>query len=215
VSEANDLQGFELLIPDDPQAEDNSQMLIQIGAEMLFSRLVVLDPEEVGAKIGKPLTLDTEKVRRIVLNIATGATVEVAARAAGVVERQLYRWRERGRALIDELDEHPRDVTEEEWMLVYFEEMIRIAEAGAEIALLNIVLRGGERGAKWILERRFPQRWAPRPAPQRIEHDHVIRLVWPEQAREIIDVTPESEQLEAPHAREKEEENGPENEVPF
>ena len=130
--------------------------------------------------------LNYEVVRRVVFNLATGSTKSVAARAAGVRRRQLYRWEdiaEESRTLVDA----GQPITEHQQMCLYFDEMVKSAEAGTELALLQTVLRGGETGAKWILARRYPERWAQKHAPVQHEHTGTIHLTWGDNESVIMD----------------------------
>ena len=161
---------------DDHQIQELPKSLIEeinLTDERHSDRAIIIDPKHAQAAP----KLDYKVVRRVVYNLATGATKSVAARAAGVRRRQLYRWEdiaEESRTLVDA----GQPITEHQQMCLYFDEMVKAAEAGTELALLQTVLRGGETGAKWILARRYPERWAQKHAPVQHEHSGTIKLTW-------------------------------------
>ena len=86
--------------------------------------------------------------------IATGATVEAAAGAAGCSRRSISRWRRRG----EQDDATPEEI---DFSLRYGQ-----AEARAEIEAIRVISEaadgpGGDwRAAAWFLTHRFPERWS-------------------------------------------------------
>lgn len=149
---------------------------IEFHREMLHEKAIVIAPKDVLARGGKPPDLTFDIIRTVCMNLATGATKEVAARAAGVHRRSLARWQERGKAALEMIvAEEP--ITEYQAMCAYLTEMLDIVEAGAEIHLINLVLKDGASGAKWILTRRHPERWAPKGTVVH-QHEGIIKLTW-------------------------------------
>ena len=109
----------------------------------------------------------------ILAAIATGATVEAAAGAAGCSRRSISRWRQRG-----EQD----DATPEE---LDFYQRYRQAEARAELEALRVISEaadgpGGDwRAAAWFLTHRFPERWSEKRTivveqPDRPNSSHMV-----------------------------------------
>ena len=90
----------------------------------------------------------------ILAAIATGATVEAAAGAAGCSRRSISRWRRRG----EQDDATPEEL---DFSLRYGQ-----AEARAEIEAIRVISEaadgpGGDwRAAAWFLTHRFPERWS-------------------------------------------------------
>ena len=98
--------------------------------------------------------LSSAQRETILAVIATGATVEAAAGAAGCSRRSISRWRRRG-----EQD----DATPEE---LDFSMRYGQAEARAEIETVRVISEAAEgpggdwRAAAWFLTHRFPERWS-------------------------------------------------------
>lgn len=96
--------------------------------------------------MGRPAKLTPEVEARILRAIRLGATREVAAQAAGISERALYDWLERGR-------------TGQRRYLQFLQAMDR-AESEGEVTHLEAIAADGAAGSKWILARRHPDRWS-------------------------------------------------------
>jgi hypothetical protein len=87
--------------------------------------------------------------------LRAGAHMEQAATYAGVHRSTAYRWVARGEA--DDTQQRFRD----------FAAAVREAEAGFEIASLELISRAGDddwRARAWLIERRRPRRWGRRKA---------------------------------------------------
>lgn len=122
---------------------------------------------------GRPAKLTNDVQDRILDSILLGASQDVAAQAAGVSQRTLRRWLERGddaEAKALELVEEDEPSLEElyayadpaDWPYMDFRHAVKSAEAFAELELLRMVTRGGAQ--PWtaymtVLERRHPSRW--------------------------------------------------------
>lgn len=122
---------------------------------------------------GRPAKLTADVQERILDSLLLGASQDVAAQAAGVSQRTLRRWLERGddaEAKALELVEQDEPSLEElyahanpaDWPYMDFRHAIKSAEAFAELELLRMVTRGGAQ--PWtaymtVLERRHPSRW--------------------------------------------------------
>ena len=106
----------------------------------------------------------------ILAAIATGATVEAAAGAAGCSRRSISRWRRRG-----EQD----DATPEE---LDFYQRYRQAEGRAEMEALRVISAAADedwRAAAWFLTHRFPERWSEKRTivveqPDRPNSSHLV-----------------------------------------
>lgn len=87
----------------------------------------------------KPIEPDTARKQRLLDALTAGATLKMAARAAGVSEDTLARWRVRHKGLADEMTQ---------------------AEASGAVAALAQIQRAAANGswqaAAWLLERRYP-----------------------------------------------------------
>jgi transposase len=110
---------------------------------------------------GRPISLTPEVQAVIIAAIQKGNYRRTAAAKAGVCERTLYNWEERGEAGEEPFRE--------------FLQALKTAEAKAEAMLLEEIRTAqgaipgpGGRGPDlwqskaWILERRWPKRWAQR-----------------------------------------------------
>ncbi|HEX5136959.1 MAG TPA: hypothetical protein VFY93_08310 [Planctomycetota bacterium] len=102
---------------------------------------------------GRPSKLDPATTEKVVQAIIAGCSRADAARYAGVTDRTLQRWIERGRA-------------EKEGPFAGFVGAILDAEAKASVLANGCIARairdGDWKAAAWFLERRFPERYAPR-----------------------------------------------------
>ena len=107
------------------------------------------------ARRGRRSKLTPRVQKKILEAIRLGATYEVAARAAGIGERTLYRWKERGQRA-------KRGKFRQFW------QALQQAEAEGEIRHLQTIAEEGPSGSKWILERRYPDRWGRR---DRVKHE--------------------------------------------
>lgn len=105
--------------------------------------------------MGRPTKLSPAVTNAICTNLATGASIEASAEAAGVTRVTVYNWLKRGRAedAPDEFAQFAADVTE--------------AQAVAEVHLVRIMRQaatdggpGDWRAAAWLLARRHPERWS-------------------------------------------------------
>lgn len=101
----------------------------------------------------QPAKLTREVQERIVQVIRAGGSHELAAAVAGVSERSLYAWLERGTR------RGRRDATYR--ALRNAVERARAEHEGILVAQLSrAASKGSWRAAAWLLERRFPERWA-------------------------------------------------------
>ncbi len=109
--------------------------------------------------MARPTSLTPEVQEAILAAIRSGNYKRTAAQKAGICEKTLYNWEERG-----EKGEEP---------FAGFLQAVKKAEADAESVLLDEVRSAqpgvtGSHGADlwqakaWILERRWPKRWAAR-----------------------------------------------------
>ena len=110
---------------------------------------------------GRPNGLNEKMIRQICRLIQLGMTYDVVATANGIKRSTLYDWRKRGEKAKSGLY---RKLNEE----------LERAKALMEVALILAIRKQGAEGAKWILQRRWPERWdlryrekteAPEPLP--------------------------------------------------
>jgi hypothetical protein len=104
--------------------------------------------------IGRKIKLNHDTVERICKAVKKGTTWEVAARAAGVHERTLLEWRNRG----EEEDAQGRDT-----IYAHLHRETMRATAMAESDLVDLIRKHARedfRAAIFLLERRHPERWA-------------------------------------------------------
>jgi hypothetical protein len=102
-----------------------------------------------GTKRGRPTKLTPQTQAKIVELIRGGNYAEIAAAAAGIGERTFYSWMQRGER-------------EEDSIYAEFRQVIKEAEAEAEIEAVAQVRAGGKgwQAPMTWLERKFPSRWA-------------------------------------------------------
>jgi hypothetical protein len=93
--------------------------------------------------MARPTKLTIEVQDRVVALIRAGNTVQVAAQAAGICRRTFHLWMAR--------DDDPYRA---------FRAAVEQARADAEASLVARAARGNWRAAAFLLEQRFPERWA-------------------------------------------------------
>lgn len=102
----------------------------------------------------KAPSLDSPQVQHLLAALEAGNFVQTAAASAGLSERSVYRWLERGRA------EDAAGTRGEYWQLW---QAIETARAIAQARALETVMAAAERGtwkaAAWWLERAHPREW--------------------------------------------------------
>jgi transposase len=100
---------------------------------------------------GRPLSLDDTTRARVLAAIEAGASRKTAALAAGVGRSTLMRWLAEGRAGVEPF--------------ATFAEEVAAAEARCELACVAAIQAAASRSwqaAAFLLERKFPKRWARR-----------------------------------------------------
>ena len=120
--------------------------------------------------MGRRRKLTRKIIERLKKEIARGLPYDTAARLAGIHPATFYRWKREAEAA--------REAGVRRGILVEFLQAIEEAEARAEQALVErVVVQGGAKGAMWILERRWPEKWSPQMRMQ-IAEDLEIVLDW-------------------------------------
>jgi hypothetical protein len=115
----------------------------------------------------------------ILQNLATGAAKVTAAQAAGIGRVTLYHWLKRGAELYQRLQagEDITELVELDWRCLRLYELVQAVEAGVELDLLRIVLSEGGRGARWLLSRKFQDRYTVKQTTE-VQHHGAIQLKW-------------------------------------
>lgn len=100
---------------------------------------------------GRPTKLTPEVETDLVLLLANGLSIRSAARVVGVSRRSLTRWLADGLAeRVAQARASRPDTTE------------ALTEARMVVALAKAAALGEWRAGAWMLERRWPERWADR-----------------------------------------------------
>lgn len=103
--------------------------------------------------MGRPSKLNADVSEQIAASIRAGATIEVAAEAAGITAATFHDWMKRG--TLPGKPNAPHRA---------FRELVDQARAEGEVALVGRIARASQNGswaaAAWLLERRYPERWA-------------------------------------------------------
>lgn len=105
-------------------------------------------------RVGRPSKLNPETSTAIIDAVRTGATLDVAAAAAGINVGTLHKWRDRG--------ETDLNAAHDTIYARLVDELTRATAAG-EVSLVRMIRSAGLtdwRAAAWLLERRAPSRWA-------------------------------------------------------
>ena len=97
---------------------------------------------------GRRTKLTRERIERICEQVRKGVPYETAARLAGIDPSTFYRWKRRG-------EQAKRGLYREFW------EALQQADAEAEATLIEETKKE-KGGPRWILERRWPERWGQR-----------------------------------------------------
>lgn len=122
--------------------------------------------------MARPSKILNETVRAtIIASLEAGKYKHMAAADAGIHRDTLLEWEKRGRSVRARVSEGVK-VTRTDRLYADFLYEMELADAVGESALFNRVVDLATKGQKWgaamtILERRWPDRWAPR---QRIDH---------------------------------------------
>lgn len=114
--------------------------------------------------MGRPLTLDDDKIEAIRTFLASGAFVDEAAEAAGVGKRTAERWRQKGEAARAKEDAG-EDLTDDEALYKRFYDACREARAQAVVnahARIRAAMPKSWRAAAWYLVVCDPERYASR-----------------------------------------------------
>jgi hypothetical protein len=123
--------------------------------------------------------LSPEHIERLLTALATGVSMEVAAKSTDVCLRTARYWKYEGREFntkrntLDPATGEPYGLTERETLLADFYVRIAHAQAQAERSMLEIIRKEAPRtwqAAAWFLERVYPQRYARR---DRFEHSGI------------------------------------------
>jgi transposase len=100
---------------------------------------------------GRPSKLTPEIQERICQLIRAGNTVEIASEASGITPTTFYNWMQKG--------------ADGRQPYADFSKAIEQVRAEAEAILVGRIQRaaqsGSWRAATWLLERQWPERWAP------------------------------------------------------
>jgi len=113
---------------------------------------------------GRPSRIfETEKIEEFLKLIQDGVDFNIAADSSRLARSTIYEWLKKGREIQVNLDESS-ELSEYERALLDFLEQFMRARVTPEIKALEIISssieNGSWRAAAWILERRFPERWA-------------------------------------------------------
>lgn len=109
-----------------------------------------------------PSKLTPELRVEIERELAAGVPVAVLAQREGISRRTLGRWISGGRVVRRQLAPAPDPAVEE----LSLDERLEKAKPGLLAAVLAASQRGSWVAAAWILERRWPERWARPPRRQ-------------------------------------------------
>lgn len=123
-------------------------------------------------KGGRRPALTAEAKEAVLGAVRDSQTYEVAARRAGVAERTLYGWIEKGEAGAAPV------------YAQFVQELAR-AKAEAEESIITGIKAAGRhdwRALAWIAERRYPDRWG-RSESAKVEHSGAITIVFKEVGR--------------------------------
>jgi hypothetical protein len=112
--------------------------------------------------VGRPTSLTADVEERIISAVKGGSYLDDAAAYAGISERTLFRWVQKGKEALN-LQEMGIDVTDEEQRYGQFCQSLQRARSEASIRNLTLIQRAAQEGtwqaAAWYLERTNPKKW--------------------------------------------------------
>jgi transposase len=112
--------------------------------------------------VAAPSKLTPELRVEIERELAAGVPVAVLAQRQGISRRTLGRWISGGRVVRRQLAPTPEPALAE----LSLDERLAAAEPGLLAAIVAASQRGSWQASAWILERRWPERWARPPRRQ-------------------------------------------------
>lgn len=136
---------------------------IDLSTDMSLDALAErYSPEQTLASTDKgrrPPRWNDPQILTLLGHLETGLHLTAAIAAAGLSERTVYRWMEKGRT---EADADPEGTSTPTVYRHIWHSIMR-AEGVPEAIALDVIqraaARGGWRAAAWFLERRYPDRW--------------------------------------------------------
>jgi hypothetical protein len=117
---------------------------------------------------GRPTKFTPALQAQIIELVAAGNFLDVACKAVGIAPRTLRHWRQQYRDGDSAVSEYAE-----------FFAALEKALAVAETAAISRIRSGGLgwQGSAWFLERRYPQRWARKPAGQETPDRTVVNII--------------------------------------
>jgi len=113
-------------------------------------------------KGGRPTALTRDIEERIISAVRGGSYLDDAAAYAGISERTLYRWMQKGRDALA-AEEHGYELTDQERQYGQFCQALLKARADATIRNVTLIQNAAQNGswqaAAWFLERTNPRKW--------------------------------------------------------
>jgi hypothetical protein len=105
-------------------------------------------------KPGRPTKLNAATAGQLVTLTRGGLTLQGAAALAGVAERTVYRWLERGRL-------SGRRHAQHRALRAAILQARAERESDLVASTVRAAARGNWRAAAWLLEQQYPDRWGP------------------------------------------------------
>lgn len=118
--------------------------------------------------MARPTKLTPARAHTVVSIVRGGLTIAVAARLAGVADRTVYRWLERGR-------QPGRRYAGHRELLAAVEHARADREIDLVARMTYAAARGHWRAAAWLLEREYPERWGRPEERHNSEVDYRLR----------------------------------------
>lgn len=141
----------------------------------------------VPRKRGQPLKLlDQDRVDNLLRNIRLGAYMDAAAEHAGIGERTLYRWLEKGRTEAEHVDQG-HEPNPDEAVYLHFWQEVQKARAEAEVRHVANITTAANNGtwqaSAWWLERTRPEKYGRK---------LVTEVSGPDKGPIQVEITPEA-----------------------
>ena len=121
--------------------------------------------------MGRKTLLYSEAKDRLLLAITKGLTIQDACEYAGISEQTYYNW----------LNKDVKSIANEEDKKKYLEflESLKKAQSECQMYCLDFIMKDKSWQSKaWVLERRFPDRWAKKDMTINENNEKVINFTY-------------------------------------
>ena len=121
--------------------------------------------------MGRKTKLEDDIQQRLILAIERGLTIVDACEYSGISEKTYYNWLNKDTTQIKNDEERKK--------FVQFLQDIKKAQSECQMYCLDFIMKDKSRQSKaWLLERRFPDRWAKKDMTINDNNEKVINFTY-------------------------------------